>query len=209
MQGVYLITNAITGAKYVGQSIDIRRRIMEHKTPNASMRRKSKKFQDDIKQYGIDNFEFSLLEECGKSELLERERYWIAVLQPEYNTIGRSMPAEIRAQISKTLKQRWHDLPESEKEDVCKRLTGPPKGHPVSQETRAKLRKANFGKNKYAVMVVETGQIFPGAHDCAKALNCTYQTVLNQLNGKTTKTKGYHLKRVETNRDECSGVGRR
>jgi len=30
-----------------------------------------------MRKYGIDNFEFSIIEECSEDELDERECYWI------------------------------------------------------------------------------------------------------------------------------------
>lgn len=210
MKGVYLITNAITGAKYVGQSKDIRRRLMEHKTPNASLKSKSKLFCDDIRKYGIDSFTFQVLEECEEKDLRKAEKKWIDKLQPEYNVCGKSVPLECRTRISETLKRRWLEKPEEERARIIERqLIGPKKGHPVSESTRNKLREANLGKRLYAVKVVETGAIYKGARECAKALGCCYESVHNQLIGKTKTTKGYHLERVETNRDECSGVGQR
>ena len=35
MTGVYKITNTITGQFYIGKSVDINRRWLEHKTPKA------------------------------------------------------------------------------------------------------------------------------------------------------------------------------
>lgn len=210
MQGVYLITNAITGARYVGQSRNIERRIMEHKTPNASLRSKSKLFADDIKKYGIHNFKFEILEECDSNSLLEAEKKWIKLIQPEYNTIGLKVPEERRVRIADTLRRRWKEKSEEEREYIKQhQLIGPKAGHSVSMETREKLRAANLGKRSYGVRIVETGEVFRGAQECASALGCDYTSVLNQLIGKTKTTKGYHLERVETNRDECNGVGRR
>ena len=109
MIGVYLITNAITGAKYVGQSRDIKRRVAEHRTPNASLRSKSERFVRDIVKYGIDSFMFEVLEECPADRLLATEKKWIDVINPEYNTVGRGIAAETRRKISNTLKRHPTD----------------------------------------------------------------------------------------------------
>lgn len=210
MTGVYLITNAITGAKYVGQSIDIQRRFMEHKTPHSSLRSKSKQFVDDICAYGIKNFTFEVLEECKPEELLATERKWIKRIKPEYNTINYGISEKTRKKISATLKKRWQEMPDDAKKRVIEHnLIGPRKGHPVTESTRAKLRAANLGKRNYAVRVIETGIVYRGAQECAVALGCSYFSVLNQLKGKTNTTKDYHLERVETICDECSRVGQR
>lgn len=208
--GVYLITNAITGAKYVGQSTNIERRIIEHKTPNSSKSTKSKRFIDDIERFGISNFRFDILEECSPDQLLERERYWIAKLQPEYNTVGKPVSSETAEKIRKSCKAYWSTLSDEQKQKIISRnLKGPRPGHIVSAETRRKIRARLTGTSKFAVRVVETGAVYRSAEECAKALGCTRGSVYNQLQGRTKITKGYHLERVETNCDECSSVGRR
>ncbi|MCD8398281.1 MAG: GIY-YIG nuclease family protein [Lachnospiraceae bacterium] len=63
MIGVYLITNKIDGKCYVGQSVDIERRFMEHKTPKATG---NSKLHNDIQSLGVDNFEFTVIENCKK-----------------------------------------------------------------------------------------------------------------------------------------------
>lgn len=80
MQGIYKITNMISGHAYIGQSVDIERRFANH--ANAA---KSAKQEYDyalyraIRKYGIENFSFDVLEEVPLSENLDsREIYWIA-----------------------------------------------------------------------------------------------------------------------------------
>lgn len=89
MIGIYLITNKVNGKKYVGQSIDIEERwkshIWESKKSEYIIHRAMRK-------YGIDNFDFSILEECSVDKLNEREIYWISELDTYNNgynmTIG-------------------------------------------------------------------------------------------------------------------------
>lgn len=74
MIGIYKITNKANGKIYIGQSNDIERRWKEHK-------KRSKRLQSPlylaIKQDGIENFSFEVLEECSLEMLNEREQYWI------------------------------------------------------------------------------------------------------------------------------------
>ncbi len=209
MIGVYLVTNTINGNKYVGQSTNIERRIMEHKTPNASLASKSPLFVSDLQKYGVACFKFEVLQECKKHELKAAEKMWIDCIQPEYNTIGKRLSCAVRAKISATNKQHWSELSQDKKDEIISRLTGPRKGHPVSEETRRKLREHNLGKKKrkYSVRIIETGEIFNDLSECAAVIGCCDASIINQLSGRTKTTKGYHLERVETSRDECSGVG--
>lgn len=211
MTGIYMLTNVKTGNRYVGKSINIKRRYMEHKTPRAALTTKSPLFKRELAEYGIGAYELTVLEECDASKLNERELHWIHKLQPEYNTIGKAIPDEQRRRTSVSVRQYWDELPSEKKQQIIKhQLIGPAKGHAVSESTRKKLHDAFIGTGKYAVRIVETGQTFENANACAQALRCAKCTIYNQIKGRTKALhNGYHLERVETNRDECNGVGRR
>ena len=77
ISGVYKIEHKITGQKYIGQSKDIERRFKTHcSVPPIDMA---------IAQEGVDNFEFSIIEEVSEDELLEKERYWIDYYMADTN----------------------------------------------------------------------------------------------------------------------------
>lgn len=71
--GIYKITNLKNNLCYIGESIDIDRRQKEHK----AMKYKATIY-DAFKLYGIDNFSFEIIELCDKTELFEKEKYWIS-----------------------------------------------------------------------------------------------------------------------------------
>lgn len=75
MIGIYCIENLITHEKYVGQSTNIKQRWEDHRKP--SRLSYSTPLYRAFREYGIDNFKFSVLEECDVSKLDEREIYWI------------------------------------------------------------------------------------------------------------------------------------
>ena len=82
MYYIYCYTNKINGKKYIGQTSHLSRRKSEHKyaafNPNA--KDYSLLFHQKIRQYGIENFEFTVLEQIDTENLDyvdEREQYWI------------------------------------------------------------------------------------------------------------------------------------
>ena len=92
--GIYKIENKINGYCYIGQSTDILRRWRNHKTIANNENHEDKEYPlyRAIRKYGIDNFDFSILEECKVEELNDKEVYWIKQYNSFFNgynqTIG-------------------------------------------------------------------------------------------------------------------------
>lgn len=70
--GIYKITNKINGLSYIGQSTQIEKRWKEHIWGKGNQ-----PLHKDLKQYGISNFIFEILELCQQDELLSKEKKWI------------------------------------------------------------------------------------------------------------------------------------
>jgi len=78
MVGIYKITNKLNNQCYIGQSIDIKIRWIQHiyegkrNTPQGRL-------YPAIYKDGVENFSFEVIEECelNQEKLDERERYWI------------------------------------------------------------------------------------------------------------------------------------
>lgn len=81
MIGIYKIENKITHQVYIGQSTDIKKRWRVHKQQSTYNNPNSTtyyyKLYQAFRKYGLDNFDFSVLEECNQLDLNEREKYWI------------------------------------------------------------------------------------------------------------------------------------
>ena len=83
--GIYRITNKINGHMYIGLSKNIEKRIKDHFSHGLEGKRKddlSKPLYRAFKKYGLENFEWDILEECSETDLKEKEIYWIGF----YNT---------------------------------------------------------------------------------------------------------------------------
>ena len=84
--GVYKITNTITGDFYIGSSKDIKRRWESHKCPSTWKQRKNNTMYLDMQKYGVDKFEFQVIEEVEVEKLKEKEQQFIEMLKPTYNS---------------------------------------------------------------------------------------------------------------------------
>lgn len=72
--GIYKIVNKLNRKVYIGQSVDIRRRWLAH---NNWKNRTASAIGRAIIKYGVENFDYIIIEECDRDMLNEREKYWI------------------------------------------------------------------------------------------------------------------------------------
>lgn len=77
--GIYKITNKINNKSYIGQSVNIPRRVRIH----FWLKNNDKPLYRAIEKYGQENFVIEILEYCSKDNLNEKEIYYIN----HYNTL--------------------------------------------------------------------------------------------------------------------------
>lgn len=78
--GIYKIENKTNGKVYIGQSVDICRRISAHRShafDQSNTHAYSLYLYTAMRKYGLDGFTYSIIEQCPKEMLNEREQYWI------------------------------------------------------------------------------------------------------------------------------------
>lgn len=82
MVGIYMITNKINDKKYIGQSKNVFKRWYQHYEESILNRDCDNSIlHSAIRIYGIENFEFSIVELCEISELDEREIFYISLYE--------------------------------------------------------------------------------------------------------------------------------
>lgn len=93
MIGIYKITNLINGQSYIGQSVDIEKRWLKERQSAFNVNNSSYNYPIScaFRKYGIDNFQFEVLEECLRNQLNEREKYWIAQYDTFYNGYNQTL----------------------------------------------------------------------------------------------------------------------
>jgi len=108
---IYKITNKVNNKIYIGSASYYDKRIGTHVNRLNSNIHDNNHLQAAWNKYGKDNFEFSIIEECTKDNLLIKEQYWLDLTQcyipsKGYNIdkiagsrIGGSMPQEARVRI--------------------------------------------------------------------------------------------------------------
>ena len=130
MIGIYLITNNINGKIYIGQSVDIHRRFLEHLRAGQPEKYANKKERDlntpihlAMQKYGVNNFSLSILEQCSKEELNDKEKYWISTYNSCDKKIGYNISSGGQDKIG--LKGELHSqakLTQKEVDDIKDKL---------------------------------------------------------------------------------------
>ena len=163
--GIYKIENLINGKVYIGQSNDIYRRWVYHKNSvfNKNNKCYNRPLYKDIREYGIENFSFEILEKCDEKDLDDLEKMYIKKYR---SFVG-------------FYKSNGYNLTLG---------GGGMLGKESSEETKMKISKANKdklkgGKNPSAKKVMCENMEFSCAKECAKYYNIQYTTLKSWLNG--------------------------
>jgi hypothetical protein len=123
--GIYCIANQETGQMYIGPSVDLHGRLMDHliyyNYYNTYLQRA-------IAKYGLAAFIFLVVEQCTKESLLEREQYWLNWLF--------SLPDHLRYYFSPTAGSL---LGFKHSDETKSQISASIKGRSVSEDTRILL----------------------------------------------------------------------
>lgn len=80
--GIYKITNISTEECYIGQAADVASRFSDHAKCGLGIDTPANnKLYNAMKEYGLWNFSWELLEECPREQLNEKEKYYIELYQ--------------------------------------------------------------------------------------------------------------------------------
>lgn len=80
--GVYKITNQKTKECYIGQAADLASRWKDHAKAGLGIDTpQGNKLYRSMQEFGIQNFSWEVLEECPRTELDEKEKYYIKLYQ--------------------------------------------------------------------------------------------------------------------------------
>jgi len=76
--GIYIIQNILNKKLYVGSSVNINARLSKHKYQLKKNKHSNQKLQNAVNKYGLNNFNFSILDQVKEINLLkDKERFWI------------------------------------------------------------------------------------------------------------------------------------
>lgn len=92
--GIYKITNDRNKKAYIGRSTSVRKRLTDHiKSTVGISTIADQRIHQIMREEGLWNFSFELIEECDKDKLNEREKYYIDFFQTAETTYGYNQKA--------------------------------------------------------------------------------------------------------------------
>ena len=148
--GIYKITSP-SGKIYVGQSVNIEKRKIQHNNFNEI--KKHPKLFNSVKKYGIETHIFEIIEECIIEQLNEREIYWGTL----FNVLGKDglnlRLGEGRGSCSEETKQKLRkSKPKEQGLKISISKTGhkcysnPNRGLKISISNKGKPKPEGFGE---------------------------------------------------------------
>jgi group I intron endonuclease len=152
--GIYQIECLRTGQRYIGQTVDAKRRFMNHRWELNVGCHVNAALQDAWREHGEDNFGFSVIEDTTRDRkvMTERELHWFdhfRALNPDgvFNTRIPSKPAETPTSIKLLVSltpELWERLKAIEEQ------TGARPSVTVRRLLEQSLRKGKSGPSKPA-----------------------------------------------------------
>lgn len=201
MKGVYKILNKVTQDFYIGSTtISFSRRFTQHKSDLRKNKHRNIHLQRAYNKYGLDNFEFIIVETIeDDSIILEREQFYLD-LKPKYNL------ATIAGNSAKGRKLNPEQI-----EKVRQRFIGKPswnKGLKFSEESRKRMSEAKKGKTspKKGItgisdnpIIRSDGQIYKNPQEAAEILGVKANTIIKSISDKKIirKVKGFTFKYLD------------
>jgi group I intron endonuclease len=208
MSVIYQFVNNITQKIYVGQAVDYKQRIRNHKFN--LKQNKNTPFYNALKKYGWENFSINIIEECEENKLNEREVYWIEEKNSLYPNGYNLLEGGKQARHTDITKQKISNgrkgikfskshienlrkshlgylMPEEQKEKISKSN----KGKVVSEETKIKLKYQQPHRREVGRFDAEGKLIskYESIMDASIDLNCSPGNISECCNGKRKMNK--------------------
>lgn len=211
MIGIYKIINKADGKYYIGSSKNLFSkkgdRLSRHKTDLKFNRHINKKLQNAYNKYGINNFDFVVIEECQEHELLNKEQLYLnEAANNKANCYNLSFIAgkvemndSVRNKIRKSrLGAKLSENTKNILREIHKGKTIRQKGFSMSEEQKNSIGFANCNKNTYTFENVKTKEIFTGLiKDFKRKYNLQASKISNVMNGKRNHHKNWTFKKQD------------
>ena len=151
--GIYTIINTITGRQYIGSTKHLEKRRYEHFLSLKHNIHGNRYLQNSFNKYGMQKFDFRILERLDIDGLIPQEQYWIdraATLKiPLYNTcLLAGSPSHETLTIEHRRKIGESKLGKPRSEECRRKLSLAHTGKKASKETIQKMIASRSGQKR-------------------------------------------------------------
>jgi len=181
ISGIYKITNLANNKIYIGSAVNIKNRFKTHKRLLKDNKHFNNHLQSAYVKYGIDNFNYEIIEVTTLREMLDREIYWITILNANNSKYGYNKRIFVNSNLGIKLS-----------DETKRKLRESHLGHKRSDEANKKIIESQYKKICQFNKTGEFIQTFNSLQSAAKSLNCKYTTsITNCLKGKLPSALGF------------------
>ena len=163
-QGIYLIQNLVNNKKYYGSSLNLSKRLNEHKRTLRLGQHDNKHLQNSWNKYTEDNFKFEIVEEVPLIEGIEENNRNLRNIETEYIQKYKTylpeygynfIPGGIGTQGLACSEDKKKKISEANKGRVAYNI-----GVPMSEEQKELLRKVNSEKYGKSIDIYTLNGVF-------------------------------------------------
>lgn len=206
MSCIYKINNKITNDFYIGSTINFDKRKSTHLYMLKLNKHHSIVLQRAYNKYGIDAFEFIVLEKTDAINILEREQYFLNLLKPIYNIskdstapmTNRKHTQESKTKMSKKHKGNTYNKGKKVKLEFRLKRSEKRKQFKWNDSVKRKMSEtakrinsiSRIDRTKQKKQIVDNeGNIFESLAVAAKFWRISVATVCDILKGRHSKTR--------------------
>lgn len=225
--GIYKIVCKSNGSLYIGSSSDIKTRWSAHRSKFRKLTH-NPKINACVKKYGVESFEFSIIEECSIESLIERETYWADYYKKnncvllncgdfiDSPTRGTKLSEERIMKIREFLKGNTHTkgfkCSDERKKEMSRILVSlgrkmSKKNNDIldfyrrkkkSQISKDRMSKARIDFCGVKVICLNTGEKYDCLTEASNKINTSYQNLRQSIN-RGGRCKGFNFAYVDDN----------
>lgn len=165
VSGIYCFENKVNGKKYIGKSINLKKRILDHINSLRRNKDDCTYLQNAWNKHGEESFFVYIVDECDSGILLEYEKYYISEFKTKrpngYNLTdggdgshGFKHSEETKTKISGIRREYYKNNPhpafgKNVNEETRERISKSLSGRKLSDEMKNKLSQSHSGENHY------------------------------------------------------------
>ena len=210
--GIYMILNTINNHKYIGSTVNFRKRWNTHQSALNKNCHHSIHLQNAWNKYGKDSFKFVILEEVSQffaNLLIVLEQQYLDDYQPEYNickiaysSLGRKHTEESKlkmSQIKRTGQKHNEETKEKIRQSLISRNAKLLKQVGRVHTEESKLKMSN-SKRKYTYIITDPNgieYITTSLNKFCKDNNLLNNVMYDVLHGNRKSHRGYQVKYVD------------